>query len=111
MSNKEDTKILKQEKPKPHGGPRANSGRKPKAKRISNYERAIRMLDDNIEKVLQVLIDGLEDADKVHRVRCAELLAKKTLPHRIDLKNEFKTEASNAYKNMSDEELLRLTQK
>jgi hypothetical protein len=63
-----------------NGGPRPNSGRKPIEKRLSNYERAVKLLDDNVEKALDVLIKGLTDPDKNYRMRCAEILLKKTIP-------------------------------
>jgi len=62
------------------GGYRPNSGRKPIEKRLSNYEKAIKMLDDSVEDALQVLIDGLDSDDKNYRLRCAEILLKKSIP-------------------------------
>ena len=79
-----------------HGGVRPNSGRKPIEKRLSNYEKAVKMLDDNVESALKVLIDGLKDSDKNYRFRCSELILKKAIP---DIIHNIKTDSG-----LSDEE-------
>jgi len=66
--------------PKKKGGKRTGAGRKTRAEKLSNYDRAIKMLDDSIEMTLQTLIDGLGAKDPVLRIKCAEILLKKTLP-------------------------------
>lgn len=68
-----------------NGGKRQGAGRKPRSERLSNYDKALKLLDDSIEKALQVLIDGLDDENKQYRIRCAELLLKKALPDKIEL--------------------------
>ena len=68
-----------------HGGKRPNSGRKPVEKRLSNYQKAIRMLDENVENALQVLIDGLYDKDMNYRLRCAELLLRKSISDKTNI--------------------------
>jgi len=86
METKEKKELV--EKPKKHqagnkgkrGGAQPGSGRKPLEKRLSNYERACKLLDDNVEKALDVLIKGLSDSDKNYRMRCAEILLKKSIP-------------------------------
>ena len=69
------------------GGKRPNSGRKKREKAFTNYQKALRLLDDSIEEALSVVIKGLRDEDKAHRLKCAELLIKKALPdkQKIDL--------------------------
>jgi hypothetical protein len=68
-----------------NGGKREGSGRKPVEKRLTNYAKAIRLLDDNIESALQVVIDGLKDENKQYRLKCAEILLKKSLPDKKEI--------------------------
>lgn len=79
----------------PNGGV-IGSGRTPKALQIKNYEKGLRLLDNNIEKALNVLIDGLEATkdiydkngnvvakdvpDNYFRFNCACVLIKKVFP-------------------------------
>jgi hypothetical protein len=72
-----------------NGGPLTESGpmgglpgggRTPKALQLKNYEKALNLLDNNIEKALNVLIDGLDDDDKYYKFNCACVLIKKVLP-------------------------------
>lgn len=80
----------------PFGGT-PGQGRPPKAKQLQNYDKALKLLDDNIEKALGVLIDGLEATrdvyskdgktliregipDYYYRFNCACVLIKKVLP-------------------------------
>lgn len=62
------------------GGGLPGGGRTPKALQMKNYEKAIKMLDDNVEEILGVLIDGLHDPDKYYRFNCAAVLLKKIIP-------------------------------
>ncbi len=71
-----EVKVPKKKK----GGKRTGAGRKTRAEKLSNYDRAIKMLDDSIEMTLQTLINGLQDEDVAVRIKCAETLLKKTLP-------------------------------
>lgn len=48
--------------------------------KIENKEKALRLIDGSIEKAIQVLINGLDDADKYYRFNCACTLLKKVLP-------------------------------
>jgi hypothetical protein len=68
-----------------HGGARPNSGRKPIEQRLTNYGKAIRMLDDNVEAALQVVIDGLKSESAAYRLKCAELLLKKSMPDKKEI--------------------------
>ena len=43
------------------------------------------MLDDSVEHALGVIIAGLKDKDKHYRLKCAEILLKKTMPDRQNL--------------------------
>lgn len=63
-----------------NGGYRPGSGRKPREKALTNYQTALRLMDDNIGQALAVLIGGLKDKDKNYRLKCAEILMKKALP-------------------------------
>ena len=63
-----------------YGGVRSGSGRKPKSERLSNYDKAIGLLNENVIEALNVLIKGLNDKDKLYRLRCSELLLKKSIP-------------------------------
>jgi hypothetical protein len=69
---------------KKRGGKRPGSGRKPRAKKLSNYDAALKMLDDSICDALQVLIDSLKDGNQYTKIRAAELILKKTLPDKIE---------------------------
>lgn len=76
------------------GGGLPGSGRTPKALQFKNYPKAIKLLDDNVEEALNVLIDGLrsthmvqrgennwvEEPDKWFRYNCAIQLLKKAIP-------------------------------
>jgi len=55
-------------------------GRTPKALQLKNYSKALKLLDDNIEEALGVIIKGLHSTDKYFKFRCAELLIRKVLP-------------------------------
>ncbi|MCP4648797.1 MAG: hypothetical protein GY853_01775 [PVC group bacterium] len=79
----------------PFGGA-PGQGRPPKSKQLKNYDKALKILDDNIEKALGVLVDGLEATkdiynksgeiiaedvpDNYYRFNCACVLIKKVLP-------------------------------
>lgn len=56
------------------------SGKKGRIELISNYERAMSLLDSSVIDAIQVLIEGLDDSNKYYRFKCAELLLKKTVP-------------------------------
>jgi hypothetical protein len=71
-------------------------GRTPKALQLQNYEKGLKLLDDNIEAALNVLIDGLtatktiynkegnivekDVPDNYFRFNCACVLVKKVFP-------------------------------
>lgn len=61
------------------GGPMPNSGRKPRIKHLSNYHKALKMFDDNVEDAIQVLVDSFLDPDPHVRIRAAEIFLKKTI--------------------------------
>ena len=61
------------------GGNRPGPGRKPKIKHLSNYHKALKMFDDNIEAAIQVLVDSFTDDDVNVRIRAAEIFLKKTI--------------------------------
>lgn len=70
-------------------------GRPPKHKQLQNYDKVLKILDDNAEKIINTLVKGL-DAEKViydkngqyvdtvpdnyYRFNCATVLLKKILP-------------------------------
>ncbi len=87
------------------GGARPGAGRKPKVKMLSNYEKAIRLLDDNVESAIQVLVDGLKNKSLVHRIKCAEILLKKTLPDRKDIHVKGIVSSEKDLSNLSKKEL------
>jgi len=72
------------------GGLRPGSGRKPRAVKLSNYDKALNMLDNSICTALDILIKGLKDKNKNYRYRCAELLLKKALPDKLDIDENYK---------------------
>lgn len=55
-------------------------GRKPRRQQLTKYSKALKLLDENIEEALQVVITGLRDNDRYYRLKCAELLLKKAIP-------------------------------
>jgi hypothetical protein len=63
----------------PTGGP-LGGGRPPRSLQLKNYDKALNLLDNNIEEALNVLINGLRDDDKYFRFNCACVLIKKVLP-------------------------------
>lgn len=63
-----------------NGGKREGAGRKVRAQKMTNYNKALKILDDHIEDALYVLIEGLSDKNKYYRFKCAELMLKKSLP-------------------------------
>jgi hypothetical protein len=83
---------------KAKGGPLGGvigGGRPTKSRQLKNYDIALKLLDDNIEKALNVLISGLEATkdlytkdgqfiatvpDNYYRFNCATVLVKKVLP-------------------------------
>lgn len=104
------------------GGKRPGAGRPKKIKKLSNYDRGIKLLDDNIEDALNYLADNIKLGKKVQQAKLklkrpivdkddlaviklgaysADVMLKKALPDRIDLKNEYKKEAAKVDKNMS----------
>lgn len=104
------------------GGARPGAGRPKKIKKLSNYDRAIKLLDDNIEESLNYLADNIKLGKKVQSAKLklkqpvidkddlaviklgaysAEVILKKSLPDRIDLKNEYKKEAAKVDKDLS----------
>ena len=107
--------------PDRRGGRKPGSGRKPKIPKLSNYDKAIRLLDDNIEDSLGLLADNVKAAkilrkklalakrvpigDEKDEVKLgtnsADIILRKSLPDRIDLKNEYKKEAAKVQKDMS----------
>jgi hypothetical protein len=62
------------------GGGLPGGGRTPKALQMQNYKKVIKLLDDNAEEAINVLIDGLTDDDKYYRFNCACVLLKKIIP-------------------------------
>lgn len=83
---------------KPKGGARPGAGRKPMSKKLSNYEKACKMLDDNIMDVLTVLLTGLNDPDKIYRQNCARILLNKSIPDRH--KSEITGDGGGAIKHI-----------
>ena len=65
------------------GGPRPGSGRKKIAEKLTNYSRAVSMLDESICEALAVVRAGLKDRNKLYRFKCAELVVKKAIPDRV----------------------------
>ena len=56
------------------------AGRTPKALQLKKYEYALKRLDDNTEKIFDVLENLLDDPDPNIRMRVAELFLKKIIP-------------------------------
>lgn len=70
---------------KTRGGARAGAGRKALHKKLSNYNKAISLLDENIITAIDVLIKGLNSRSVNFRLRSAELLLKKSLPDKTSI--------------------------
>ena len=72
-----------------HGGVREGSGRKPIEKKLSNYNIAISLLDSDIEKNIEFLIQTRNDGEAPlrDRIKCAEIILKKILPDRSEVDN------------------------
>ena len=68
-----------------NGGARPGAGRPKLTKKLSNYDKSLGLLNDNIIPALKVLVDGLKDEDKRYRFDCAELLLKKALPDQMNI--------------------------
>lgn len=102
------------------GGARPGSGRKRKIDHLSNYDKAIKLLDDNIEEALTLLSNNIQIAKKLQEKAkkakkympgdldvvklgssSADIILRKSLPDRIDMKNEYKKEAAKVSKDMS----------
>jgi hypothetical protein len=63
-----------------NGGKRPNSGRKPLKKTVSNYAKALKILDDNVDEILKGLIDLAKHAPEVKdRIRAADIILKKCI--------------------------------
>ena len=54
----------------------------PKPHEFTRYEKAIELIDNNVETAIQVFIDGLNDDDKWYRYNCASVLLRKVIPDR-----------------------------
>ena len=89
---------MKDEKKK-RGGPRPGSGRKPRSEKLSNYSKAVKMLDDNIIEVLSVLIKTLRAKSVKDRLRASEILIKRMLPEKVDLSGSSNVTFKHLYKN------------
>lgn len=78
----------------PFGGA-PGQGRLPKSKQLQNYDKVLKILDDNAERIIKTLIDGLDAEkevydkngnhiatvpDNYYRFNCATVLLKKILP-------------------------------
>ncbi len=81
-----------------NGGAREGSGRKPIEKRLSQYDECISLLDKDAPKNLQFLMDTRDNEDEAmrDRLKCAEIIAKKTLPDKskTELDGNIKTDIS-----------------
>lgn len=89
------------------GGKRPGAGRKPKVKKLTNYEKALKLLDDDVETNIKFLI-GLRN-DKRHgiqtRLRSAEILLNKTLPNKKVEETKVVLPFDVEFSNWSDEKL------
>ncbi len=97
---------------KKHGGKRADSGRKPVEKKLTNYEKALRILNDDIEENLNFLISvrdnklkDLTNASMTERVRAAQLLLSRTIPEKKELEKTMDIPFDPEFSNWSDEKL------
>lgn len=105
---------MKKEKGK-HGGVRKNSGRKPKEKVLSNYDKAFKILDDDVEKNLNFLINVRDNKLKdntikvkvsmTERVRASQLLLSRTIPEKKEPERTFDIPFNPDFSNWSDEKL------
>lgn len=68
-----------------NGGFRENSGRKKIIEKISNYQRAISLLDDNVINAIETLLKLLKSKNSMIRLKACEILLKKILPDKMDL--------------------------
>ncbi len=106
------------------GGARPGAGRPRKIRHISNYQKAIQCVDESLLPSLELINGVIEKTKEIQRkngefskdemdfikmgIHSAELILKKALPDRLDLKNQYKKEALKAqedYKKLSDEDL------
>jgi hypothetical protein len=53
-----------------------------RALRLKNQEKALLLIDDNIEAAIEVVVKGLKSKDKYYRLKCALALIKKVVPDR-----------------------------
>ena len=92
---------------KPRGGKRPGAGRKPKVKHLTNYEAALKLLDDDVEDNIKFLI-GLRNNKKngiQTRLRASELLLNKTLPNKKEEETKVVLPFDVEFSNWSDEKL------
>jgi hypothetical protein len=59
------------------GGKREGAGRKTLISHITNYEKGLSLINENILQAIGVLAKGLKSKNEEHRRRCAEALIKK----------------------------------
>jgi MFS superfamily sulfate permease-like transporter len=85
-----------------HGGARPNSGRKPREKVLTNYQKAIKLLDNSIEQAIETLIECLSDDSVQVRLKAAEILLKKTLPDRKEVDLNDKTDRTEIQKELEE---------
>ena len=72
-----------------HGGKREGSGRKAIEKELTTYQKSLSLLDDNSDKVIQTILELLDDDSKTIRLKAAEILLKKIMPDRKQLDIEL----------------------
>ena len=91
------------------GGKREGAGRKTVEKRLTNYEKALRILDDDVEDNLNFLIKVREGKFKVsmtERVRAAQLLLTRTIPEKKEIEKTMELPFNPEFTNWSDDKLI-----
>ena len=92
-----------------NGGKREGAGRKTVEKRLTNYEKATRILDDDVEDNLNFLIKVRQGKFKVsmtERVRASQLLLSRTIPEKKEIEKTMELPFNPEFTNWSDEKLL-----
>ena len=79
LQSKGDRKLTSTGELDRRGGKREGAGRPPTFKKLSNYTAALEKIDGSLLDALDVLIEGMSDADKWYRKACAETLLKKSI--------------------------------
>ena len=69
-------------KKKKTGGKRPGAGRKKHKDKLSNYNKALNLLDDSIIPALHVLREGMFNSDPEIQYKCASKLLDKVIPNK-----------------------------